>query len=697
MLPSARWMPLQHTPRRAGRTRLFRRRSSPISGLCHGQPAFALLPFNHFVIPLSIGYKKPKRIYYKTRPKFSLSNSIWPTWSAHAKWAMSCACTSTDGGGECGGGGGEGGQRKNPKTRLRNSTYEETKRAALEASTRTPGGPPQCYRCPAVGKCNPRGGEVLCWECLGKQMTRNFRNQMTRARASAPSERLLVAFSGGVRSIALAHLFQRSVGDLRGRQFYVHLAFVDDTGIFQEHGLTAAEARKLVSQVESVGRGFGFEFTTLQMSDCSKDNLAAGLAKIAAQKNSDGNARTVTEWEDDRTRLRMDVLLSFAHQNGFTRVVLADSATTVAARVVAHATKGVHLNSSDLSHSENLEGFGTLKSLLRPLNDIIDEELFLLLRSTGAMPVASPLGVANNSDVWQRSSLNFHCRRLVAILQQDKKGSVHTILRTIFKLEESKSKSSPAPPARTPPPLLSALPSAASKAATAALSAAAAAENTAEAVGGTVVGNDFMQALARAAAVAAAAAAERERGCGDGAQGSPLQTGAAAQVQDGGGAKEEGTAQSGADDGRENREASASTGACVHECGGGASSAGGSGGVGQSTVAKKRGASMCGVCGAARAAVKRSKNGAKVCKDCFYHAFEEEIHETIITEKMFSRGEKVCVAASGGKDSTVLAEVMTTLNARHDYGLELHLLSVDEGIAGYRDDSLETVKRNQVP
>jgi cytoplasmic tRNA 2-thiolation protein 1 len=30
------------------------------------------------------------------------------------------------------------------------------------------------------------------------------------------------------------------------------------------------------------------------------------------------------------------------------------------------------------------------------------------------------------------------------------------------------------------------------------------------------------------------------------------------------------------------------------------------------------------------------------------------------------------------------------------YGLELFLLSIDEGISGYRDDSLETVKRNQV-
>merc|ERR1712013_696106 len=46
-------------------------------------------------------------------------------------------------------------------------------------------------------------------------------------------------------------------------------------------------------------------------------------------------------------------------------------------------------------------------------------------------------------------------------------------------------------------------------------------------------------------------------------------------------------------------------------------------------------------------------------------------------------------------DSTVLAYIMKTLNDRYDYKLKLVLLSIDEGITGYRDDSLETVKRNR--
>ena len=57
----------------------------------------------------------------------------------------------------------------------------------------------------------------------------------------------------------------------------------------------------------------------------------------------------------------------------------------------------------------------------------------------------------------------------------------------------------------------------------------------------------------------------------------------------------------------------------------------------------------------------------QLCRECFYHIFEEEVHATIKENNMFTPGERIAVAASGGKDSTVLAHVMTTLNARHGY------------------------------
>ncbi|XP_039292740.1 cytoplasmic tRNA 2-thiolation protein 1 [Nilaparvata lugens] len=95
------------------------------------------------------------------------------------------------------------------------------------------------------------------------------------------------------------------------------------------------------------------------------------------------------------------------------------------------------------------------------------------------------------------------------------------------------------------------------------------------------------------------------------------------------------------------------------------------------------------------AVLKRPKTGDALCKECFFWAFETEVHKTIEGGGLFKPGEVVAVAASGGKDSTVLAYVLKLLDQRYSYGLKLVLLSIDEGITGYRDDSLETVKQNR--
>ncbi|XP_033327203.2 cytosolic thiouridylase subunit 1 [Megalopta genalis] len=95
------------------------------------------------------------------------------------------------------------------------------------------------------------------------------------------------------------------------------------------------------------------------------------------------------------------------------------------------------------------------------------------------------------------------------------------------------------------------------------------------------------------------------------------------------------------------------------------------------------------------ATLKRPKTGHALCKECFFDAFESEIHHTITLGKLFNPGEKIAIGASGGKDSTVLAYVLKTLNERYNYGIDLFLLSIDEGITGYRDDSLKTVQQNK--
>lgn len=104
--------------------------------------------------------------------------------------------------------------------------------------------------------------------------------------------------------------------------------------------------------------------------------------------------------------------------------------------------------------------------------------------------------------------------------------------------------------------------------------------------------------------------------------------------------------------------------------------------------------SLCSACNTSRAQVLRPKNKTKLCAPCFTSLFEAEVAETVTSTSLFQPGERIAIGASGGKDSTVLASVLKTLNDRHKWGLDLVLLSVDEGITGYRDHSLEAVKRN---
>lgn len=105
---------------------------------------------------------------------------------------------------------------------------------------------------------------------------------------------------------------------------------------------------------------------------------------------------------------------------------------------------------------------------------------------------------------------------------------------------------------------------------------------------------------------------------------------------------------------------------------------------------------LCAICNQNKAALKRPKTAQQICRECFYTVFEDEIHNVITDNNLFKKGERVAIGASGGKDSTVLAYVLSKLNHVHNYGVEFFLLSIDEGISGYRDDSLETVKRNEI-
>ena len=74
-------------------------------------------------------------------------------------------------------------------------------------------------------------------------------------------------------------------------------------------------------------------------------------------------------------------------------------------------------------------------------------------------------------------------------------------------------------------------------------------------------------------------------------------------------------------------------------------------------------------------------------------SIESKVAKTISKYSMIEYGDKVAVGVSGGKDSLSLLYVLKMLFDQHpNNGNELVAVTIDEGIKGYRDESLQIVK-----
>lgn len=86
----------------------------------------------------------------------------------------------------------------------------------------------------------------------------------------------------------------------------------------------------------------------------------------------------------------------------------------------------------------------------------------------------------------------------------------------------------------------------------------------------------------------------------------------------------------------------------------------------------------------------RDYSGERLCKKCFLSSLDRKVQRTINKFSMIKYGDHVAVATSGGKDSLVLLSILkSTVNAAK--GITMSAITIDEGISGYRDESLRIV------
>lgn len=99
----------------------------------------------------------------------------------------------------------------------------------------------------------------------------------------------------------------------------------------------------------------------------------------------------------------------------------------------------------------------------------------------------------------------------------------------------------------------------------------------------------------------------------------------------------------------------------------------------------------CSKCGK-KAVFHRKYEGSYLCRKHFIESIEDKVRKTVRKDRMIGRGDRIAFALSGGKDSSaVLYLISKIFGKRKD--LEFFAISIDEGIPGYRKESLEIAKR----
>ena len=100
----------------------------------------------------------------------------------------------------------------------------------------------------------------------------------------------------------------------------------------------------------------------------------------------------------------------------------------------------------------------------------------------------------------------------------------------------------------------------------------------------------------------------------------------------------------------------------------------------------------CSKCGNEKVIIKKKQSGQYLCKDCFIQSIEKKVIQTVKKEQLLDKGDKVLVALSGGKDSVTVLEILDSFRKMHI--IDICAVTVDEGIANYRQEGVDIAKRH---
>ncbi|KAJ7972211.1 Cytoplasmic tRNA 2-thiolation protein 2 [Quillaja saponaria] len=289
-----------------------------------------------------------------------------------------------------------------------------------------------CIKCKLNYSISGYGGVDdgrFCADCFGSNLIGKFRFAVTSNAMISPTDKVLVAFSGGPSSrVALQFVnemqlkAQKNYDASRDRSlpvFGVGVVFIDERSISPIPSHVIDTAIKDISLIVS------------NLAPPTKELHIVPIETIYSSSSNDGRDRLKklvdaindpTGKEDFLLHLRMLALQKIAAENGYNRLVLGSCTSRIACHVISGTAKGQGYSlSADIQY---VDGRWEIPVVL-PLRDCTIQEIKMFCRLDGLKTIE----LSNH-----HSGINGLVSSFVTLLQEENPSREYTIVRTAGKL-----------------------------------------------------------------------------------------------------------------------------------------------------------------------------------------------------------------------------------------------------------------------
>ncbi|XP_041455707.1 cytoplasmic tRNA 2-thiolation protein 2-A-like isoform X1 [Lytechinus variegatus] len=309
-----------------------------------------------------------------------------------------------------------------------------------------------CMKCEEAAVVIARVKDAFCRNCFLAYVTHRFKATIGKSRLIRDKEKVLVAFSGGQNSSAVARLIHegRSENQHKKFRFIPSLIYIDDGIIMDQTASERSANREIVTKLmsaydipsyvvpleevvnmrhsyESIPRGKGNDDVAMATRHLNQliinDVDSQRLLEIL------NSAKSLTAKEDLIQTLRHRLLADVAKRTGHTKIMLGDNGTNLASRVLSGMAQGRGVTVPlQVTFADNREGDNTF---VRPLREFPSREVALYNHLMGVESVCLPTPTTKAS---QYASINKLTSEFINGLQVGFPSTVSTVLRTGEKL-----------------------------------------------------------------------------------------------------------------------------------------------------------------------------------------------------------------------------------------------------------------------